>query len=637
MKKNCFNITPFKCFVIQNFPFIEEDFDALTYYELICKIVEYMNNLSDKLNATSKQLQELTDYINNLNIDEYIDEKIEEMIEDGTLEQLISEALEELLTHKLDYYKVDNTITQTELQTLLSSNKGKVIEFENGTYDFTTTFRINNNTKLLFNESIINTTQTHIFFNFKETDTEVLKYNGQGNIEIIGGTFNAGMSFIHGHDILIKNVNFIECLNDHCLELCAEKNFKVDGCTFEGVAVQELNRQYVECVQIDTCSYTSFPWLPEGSNTFDGTPNENIEVCNCVFKQPSNESYMLYTAIGSHNYIEGAVQENILIHDNVIAEPYSDGIRLYNVKHSKIYNNEIYSIGTYKTKDRHGISFFNGADHIEFYNNFVHGFAFQMYIADGSGYMNIHDNTFKSMVSSDENNNRRSCIQFRGVRNLNIENNQFMDMQGGILYNYDDSTSNNTLLNFSNNSVYIQNQISDISEHRCRIYGTQIVIMNNNNIREYETLTTGYFLRINATVTKLYLSNNTLSNPTGAESRFLSPTDYAGDYKNVFGVKRNGYSGSTAISGNQSLSVPYNNFNKMIVVCGGSSSTITVPLYAFDPLTDKLDARSWIFNGWSYDGTDPIKCILTFNQDGTFTFSSSVESYHLRKIDFINE
>ena len=32
-------------FVLQNFPFISEDFDALTYYQMLCKVVGYLNKL----------------------------------------------------------------------------------------------------------------------------------------------------------------------------------------------------------------------------------------------------------------------------------------------------------------------------------------------------------------------------------------------------------------------------------------------------------------------------------------------------------------------------------------------------------------------------------------------------------------
>ena len=41
---NMFNhLPPFKWYVLQNFPFIEADFDAITNYQLLCKIVEYLN------------------------------------------------------------------------------------------------------------------------------------------------------------------------------------------------------------------------------------------------------------------------------------------------------------------------------------------------------------------------------------------------------------------------------------------------------------------------------------------------------------------------------------------------------------------------------------------------------------------
>ena len=52
-------LRPFKLWVLQNFPFIEEDFDALTNYEMMCKIV-------GKLNETIKLTNEQTSIIQNL-------------------------------------------------------------------------------------------------------------------------------------------------------------------------------------------------------------------------------------------------------------------------------------------------------------------------------------------------------------------------------------------------------------------------------------------------------------------------------------------------------------------------------------------------------------------------------------------
>lgn len=104
--KNC-NLPPFKAFVLQNFPFIEEDFDALTYYEILCKLVE-------QLKLTDEQVAKITEIINNFDVQEEVDKKLDEMAEDGTLEELINQEILgdlqnqvdiiETKVNKLDYY-----------------------------------------------------------------------------------------------------------------------------------------------------------------------------------------------------------------------------------------------------------------------------------------------------------------------------------------------------------------------------------------------------------------------------------------------------------------------------------------------------------------------------------------------------
>ena len=64
-------LPPFKGWTLENFPFIEADFDALTNYELICKITEYINKMAEnqnELNSIYQELyngyKELYDYVN---------------------------------------------------------------------------------------------------------------------------------------------------------------------------------------------------------------------------------------------------------------------------------------------------------------------------------------------------------------------------------------------------------------------------------------------------------------------------------------------------------------------------------------------------------------------------------------------
>lgn len=91
-------IPPFRRFVIQNFPFIEADFDALTSYELWSKVVEYLNKVIKSQNEITAEMQQYIDYINNyfddLDVTEEIDAKLDEMAENGELADIIAEYIQ---------------------------------------------------------------------------------------------------------------------------------------------------------------------------------------------------------------------------------------------------------------------------------------------------------------------------------------------------------------------------------------------------------------------------------------------------------------------------------------------------------------------------------------------------------------
>lgn len=105
------NLTPFKWFCLENFPFIEGDFDAITEYQLLCKIVKKMNKvitseneLGTEVEKISKSLLEVKNYIdnyfNNLDVQDEINNKLNEMVEDGTLARIINEELLENTVQK---------------------------------------------------------------------------------------------------------------------------------------------------------------------------------------------------------------------------------------------------------------------------------------------------------------------------------------------------------------------------------------------------------------------------------------------------------------------------------------------------------------------------------------------------------
>lgn len=103
--KNYKGFGSFKLFVLENFPFIEEDFDALTYYQMLCKVVGYLqdvitNNESLQYNQTEllDAFNELQNYVNtyfdNLDVQTEINNKLDQMAQDGTLQEIIAQYLQ---------------------------------------------------------------------------------------------------------------------------------------------------------------------------------------------------------------------------------------------------------------------------------------------------------------------------------------------------------------------------------------------------------------------------------------------------------------------------------------------------------------------------------------------------------------
>ena len=97
-------LSPFKRCVLQNFPFIEADFDALTNYGLLCKVVDYLNKVIDSQNEVQGVTEEIVtafnnlydyvkNYFDNLDVQDEINNKLDQMVEDGTLQDILQEVL----------------------------------------------------------------------------------------------------------------------------------------------------------------------------------------------------------------------------------------------------------------------------------------------------------------------------------------------------------------------------------------------------------------------------------------------------------------------------------------------------------------------------------------------------------------
>lgn len=90
--------------------------DSLSYYELLCKVVNYLNDVISNVDGLKvdidnllKAYNELQDYVNNyfdnLDVQEEINNKLDSMVEDGTLDNIINKKLFGELNEKIESIK----------------------------------------------------------------------------------------------------------------------------------------------------------------------------------------------------------------------------------------------------------------------------------------------------------------------------------------------------------------------------------------------------------------------------------------------------------------------------------------------------------------------------------------------------
>lgn len=116
------NLTPFKMWLVNqinkwecsNFPFLESDFDKLTNYAMMMKLMKAMNKVISNENKVEEDMTnlfnaftELQNYVNTyfdtVDFQNMVDNKLDEMVIDGTLE--------DLLNNKLNLIRVYSTIS----------------------------------------------------------------------------------------------------------------------------------------------------------------------------------------------------------------------------------------------------------------------------------------------------------------------------------------------------------------------------------------------------------------------------------------------------------------------------------------------------------------------------------------------
>ncbi len=104
---------------LTNFPYIEEDFDALTDYGLLCKVVEYLNEVIANDNAQNDAITEL--YNNYVALKDYVDTYLVDM-DDIKAKLLLIDNEISLLSEKVDANTTEIGNVRIDLTDLINEN-----------------------------------------------------------------------------------------------------------------------------------------------------------------------------------------------------------------------------------------------------------------------------------------------------------------------------------------------------------------------------------------------------------------------------------------------------------------------------------------------------------------------------------
>lgn len=109
------NLRPFRFWCQKVLPLVYDD--SLSYYELLNKVVKYLNDVTENVNALGTAFQELEEALDHY-VNDVVEERLDQMVEDGTLDDIVSE----VLTDKFNAYTTATNARITAIENTLASS-----------------------------------------------------------------------------------------------------------------------------------------------------------------------------------------------------------------------------------------------------------------------------------------------------------------------------------------------------------------------------------------------------------------------------------------------------------------------------------------------------------------------------------
>lgn len=351
-------LSPFKWFVLNNFPFLDADFDAMTEWQLFQKLGEWINKIIDSQNYVGSEMEKVINsynelynyvdnYFKNLDLQEEVNNKLNEMVEDGTLTNLLATYMPfifpEMYGAKGDDIEDDTNAFITAINE--ASSKKKKLYLSNKTY------KVNAFTITLSNDLNIEGNNTII----ENTGELVIVGNNNNNIEI--------------KNITIKNGNTTSIQNFNNINL---ENYNTINQNKFGILISNSNFVNINNSKfIENGKNLSFSEISGKGMAIFASTCSNVNVNNSYFEKNWGQSALRLSACNEININNNKFVNNMF---RAIELPIVNG-NLYNYN-GKISNNYIIGCGYQninpENDERTNGIFGNGADgNVDVINNII--------------------------------------------------------------------------------------------------------------------------------------------------------------------------------------------------------------------------------------------------------------------------
>lgn len=235
MDNQMFNpVRPFKFFCQKVLPVVYDD--SLSYYELLCKVVDVLNKTIENENKLVDGYEELakfvSDYFDNLDVQEEIDNKLDEMVESGEFMRII----EPYLIKTVKFYTTIDELYQSEetvgsyviyngeIYNIIENDNGYGIPTINGfaVRDFTEKRCLSYNGEKLFKFYLFGVPDEYVlqgscYNESLRTSVYLFKKSDPTNIKMVFVSDAGNISSVDLGDVNGNDITFIDSLNKYCI------------------------------------------------------------------------------------------------------------------------------------------------------------------------------------------------------------------------------------------------------------------------------------------------------------------------------------------------------------------------------------------------------------------------------------